>query len=291
MSLHAQHLFTDLLDLPVHERRVVGNGCYAVITPDSPLRLRIDIAESVRVREYGGLRLTILHPDHGALDQKHLSFADHGTFAVRDARLGKRPGHDGYGVIRDWHHDDASPWIGAAVLPLSRAIQDYLTVWAPEPATAGSADCVRRRTARLETDPEPARRRWLTDVGFLARLHRATSIWLDIVDRALDDDLPLTEALTGSEHAAQLLGVPAQFGVLVEAEAAARIVHAAGLTPSVLRGTTVMQGLSHIATLPPEEQHRLVQAAARGREIDAPAGLPEQIRPAPTLQPPSARAR
>lgn len=117
MSLHAQHFFSDLLGLPVHERRVVGDACYAVVSPDSPLRLRIEFAQTIREREYGGLRLSILHPDRGDLDHAYLSFADHGTFAVRDARLGKQPGHDGYGVVRDWHHDDTSPWIGAAVIP------------------------------------------------------------------------------------------------------------------------------------------------------------------------------
>lgn len=290
MSLYAQHFFTDLLDLPVHERRVVGNTCYAVIAPDSPLRLRIDIAETVRVRECGGLRLTVLHPDRGALDHAYVSFAEHGTFAVRDARIGRRPGQDGYGVIRDWHHDGTSPWTGAAVIPLSRAIQDYLAFWTPEPAATGSAESARRRLARLDTDPEPARGCWLTDVDFLARLHRATPIWLDIVDSGLDDDIPLAEALTGSEHATQLLDIPAEFGVLIEAEAAARIVHAAGLPAGALH-TTVAQGLSSIATMPIEDQHRLVRAAARTRAADAPAHLPGQTRPVPPPQPSSARTR
>ncbi|MEU9245923.1 hypothetical protein [Streptomyces sp. NPDC048385] len=292
MSLHAQHFFTDLLDLPVHERRVIGDTCYAVITPDSPLRLRLEFAQTIREREYGGLRLSLLHSDRGALDHAYLSFADHGTFAVRDARLGKQPGHDGYGVVRDWHHDDTSPWIGVAVIPLSHAIRHYLKVWTPEPPPTSSADSARRRPVQVDTDPEPTQGCWLTDADFLTRLHQATQVWLDIVDSVLDDGLPLTRALTGSsEHAAQLLNISPTFGLLIEAEAAARIVHTAGLPADVLRSATVAQGLSHIATLPIEDQHRLVRGAARGITIDAPAHLPVQTRPAPPPQPSPARTR
>ncbi|MEV7731632.1 hypothetical protein AB0O75_05860 [Streptomyces sp. NPDC088921] len=292
MSLHAQHFFTDLLDLPVHERRVIGDACYAVVSPDSPLRLRIEFAQTIREREYGGLRLSILHPDRGALDHAYLSFADHGTFAVRDARLGKQPGHDGYGVVRDWHHNDTSPWIGAAVIPLSQSIQDYLEVWTPEPSPTSNADQARRRPAQLDTDPEPPRGCWLTDADFLTRLHHATPLWLGIVDSVLDDGLPITQALTGSrEHAAQLLNIPPAFGLLIEAEAAARIVHAAGLPAGTLRGASVAQGLSHIVTLPIEDQHHLVQTAARGTTIDAPAHLPGQTCPPLLPQPSLARTR
>lgn len=292
MSLHAQHFFTDLLDLPVHERRVIGDACYAVISPDSPLRLRIEFAQTIRDREYGGLRLSILHPDRGALDHAYLPFVDHGTFAVRDARLGKQPGHDGYGVVRDWHHDDTSPWIGAAVTPLSHAIQDYLKVWTPEPSPLSSADSAQRRPAQLDTGPEPSRGCWLTDADFLTRLHQATLVWLDIVDSVLDDGLPLTQALTGSrERAAQLLNIPPAFGLLIEAEAAARIVQAAGLPAGTLRGASVAQGLSHIATLPIEDQHDLVQTAARGTTIDAPVHLPGQTRPPLLPQPSPTRTR
>lgn len=292
MSLHAQHFFTDLLALPVHQRRVVGDTCYAVISPDSPLRLRIEFAQTIREREYSGLRLSILHPDHGALDHAYLSFADHGTFAVRDSRRGKRLGHDGYGVIRDWHLDDTSPWIGAAVIPLSHAIQDYLKIWTPEPSPASSADRAQRRPAHVDTEPEPARGCWLTDADFLTRLHRATPLWLDIVADVLDDDVGLPEALTrSSEHVAQLLGIPPAFGLLIEAEAAARIVRAAGLSAGALRGVSVAQGLSHIATLPIEDQHHLVQTAARGKETDAPAHRPGPSRPPLLPQPSPARSR
>jgi hypothetical protein len=115
---------------------------------------------------------------------------------------------------------------------------------------------------------------------------------LDIVDSVLDDGLPLTQALTGSrEQAAQLLDVPPAFGLLIEAEAAARIVHAAGLPAGTLRGASVAQGLSHIATLPIEDQHHLVRAAARGTTIDAPAHLPGQTRPPLLPQPSPARTR
>ncbi|WP_406463389.1 hypothetical protein OH768_47985 [Streptomyces sp. NBC_01622] len=292
MSLHAQHFFTDLLALPVHERRVIGDACYAVLSPDSPLRLRIEFAQTIRHREYGGLRLSILHPDRGALDHAYLSFADHGTFAVRDARLGRQPGHDGYGVVRDWHDDDSSPWTGAAVRALSHAVQDYLKVWTPEPSPTSSADSGQRRPTRVDTDPEPARGCWLTDADFLTRLHQATLLWLDIVNDVLDDDFHLPEALTESrEHAAQLLNIPPAFGLLIEAEAAARIVHAAGLPAGALRGTSIAQGLSHIATLPIEDQHHLVRAAIRSNAIDPPVHLPGQSRPAPPPHPSPARTR
>jgi hypothetical protein len=263
LSLHAQQFFTDLLALPLHERRVVGDACYAVISPNSPLRLRIEFSQTIREREYGGLRLSILHPDQGILDRAYLSFADHGTFTVRDTRLGRKPGHDGYGVIRDGHHDDTSPWIGAAVTPLSHAIQDYLSIWVPEPAP-DTAEAVRERSAQHDVTPAPARGCWLTDSDFLARLHHATPVWLDIVDSVLDDDFPLTEALTGTgDHAAQLLGIPAAFGLLIEAEAAAQIVQAAGLPVGSPFGPALAAGLDHIAGLPSDQQQQFVKAAAR----------------------------
>ncbi|MEU9387846.1 hypothetical protein AB0D38_46070 [Streptomyces sp. NPDC048279] len=279
MSLHAQHFFTELLDLPVHERRVIGDACYAVISPDSPLRLRIEFAQTIRHREYGGLRLSILHPDQGVLDNAYLSFADHSTFTVRDSRIGRQPGHDGYGVIRDWHHDDTSPWIGAALTPLSHAIQDYLNVWVPGLASTTTAVAERDRSVQHDTDPAPARGCWLTDADFLTRLHRATPLWLDIVDSVLNDDFPLTEALTGTrDHAAQLLGIPPAFGLLIEAEAAAQIVQAAGLPVGSPFGPALAAGIDHIAGLPAEQQQQLVKAAARRCALTTP--VPASLRPA-----------
>ncbi|MEU6148025.1 hypothetical protein ABZ848_47790 [Streptomyces sp. NPDC047081] len=272
MSLHAQHFFTELLALPVHERHVIGDDCYAVISPDSPLRLRIEFARTIRDREYGGLRLSILHPDRGVLDHAYLSFADHGTFAVRDARIGRQAGHDGYGVFRDWHDDDTSPWIGASLTPLSQAIQDYLNVWVPGPAPTTTAVIERDRSIPHDTDAASARGCWLTDADFLARLRRATQLWLDIVDSILDDDLPLTEALTESrDHAAQLLGIPPAFGLLIEAEAAAQIVQAAGLPAGSPFGPALAAGIDHVATLPAEQQHHVVKTASRRCATATPA--------------------
>lgn len=113
---------------------------------------------------------------------------------------------------------------------------------------------------------------WITDPDFRDRLHSATLTLLDIVEDCLNDDLPLTEILDGArDHAEQMLGVPSTYGVLVEAEAAAQIVQAAGLEAGSPFGLAVAQGLAGIEQLPAEEQQQLVHAAARRYAITAPA--------------------
>ncbi|MGW0948929.1 hypothetical protein ACWD4O_41110 [Streptomyces sp. NPDC002623] len=133
-----------------------------------------------------------------------------------------------------------------------------------------------------DTDPAPARGCWLTDADFLTRLHRATPLWLDIVDSVLDDGFPLAEALTGNrDHAAQLLGIPPAFGLLIEAEAAAQIVRAAGLPVGSPFGPTLAAGLDYIAGLPAEQQQQLVKAAVRRCAFTSPvsASLRRAITP------------
>ncbi|MFD3563484.1 hypothetical protein ACFWVU_28015 [Streptomyces sp. NPDC058686] len=111
---------------------------------------------------------------------------------------------------------------------------------------------------------------WITDPDFRDRLHSATLTLLDIVEDCLNDDVPLTEILDGArDHAEHMLGVPSTYGVLVEAEAAAQIVQAAGLDAGSPFGLGVAQGLAGIAQLPFEQQQHLVRAAARRYAITA----------------------
>ncbi|MFH9612866.1 hypothetical protein ACH4MM_03695 [Streptomyces pratensis] len=126
---------------------------------------------------------------------------------------------------------------------------------------------------------------WLTDPNFRERLHSATLTLLDIVEDGLDDDVPLTKLLDGArDHAEHMLGVPSSYGVLVEAEAAAQIVQAAGLDAGSPFGLVIAQGLTRIEQLPVEQQQQLVRAAARRSAITAPfrpAGGPAAAPPRP----------
>ncbi|KMS67732.1 hypothetical protein ACM01_41680 [Streptomyces viridochromogenes] len=130
---------------------------------------------------------------------------------------------------------------------------------------------------------------WITDPDFRDRLYSATLTLLDIVEDCLNDDFPLTEFLNGArDHAEHMLGVPSTYGILVEAEAAAQIVQAAGLEAGSPFGLAIAQGLAGIEQLPVEQQQQLVRAAARHYAITAPsrsvsvqAASPQPLRPAP----------
>ncbi|MFD8847601.1 hypothetical protein [Streptomyces sp. NPDC059604] len=112
----------------------------------------------------------------------------------------------------------------------------------------------------------------MTDPDFRARLHSATLTLLDIVEEGLDDGIPLTEILDGArDHAEHMLGVPSSYGILVEAEAAAQIVQAAGLDAGSPFGLAVAQGLAGIGQLPVGQQQQLVRAAARRYAITVPS--------------------
>ncbi|MDT0615009.1 hypothetical protein [Streptomyces lancefieldiae] len=136
MALHVQQFFDDVLELPFDRYAVVGDALYAAPHPNSPLRLRIDFAPTIRHGEYNGLRLRVIHPEQGVLDTAILRFADHGTFERRDAARGLVAGRDGYAVIRDWHANSSQPpWHGADSMGLRTAIEQYAHVWFPPAAT------------------------------------------------------------------------------------------------------------------------------------------------------------
>ncbi|WP_372404707.1 hypothetical protein [Streptomyces luteireticuli] len=133
MPLNAHEFFTDHLQLPFDDSAVIGDTYYAIPTPGTPLRLRIDFAPTIRHGEYDGLRLQTVHPDHGVVDSAILTFADHGTFTRRDAARTVRPGQDGFARIRDWHRDGEPPWKGADPSGLRHAIEQYAQAWFPAP--------------------------------------------------------------------------------------------------------------------------------------------------------------
>jgi hypothetical protein len=149
LPLHAQQFFTSALPHQL-DGSVIGGALYAQ-APDHGTRLRIDFYETIHQHTYGGLRLSVIHPDQGKLDAVTLSFADHATFRARDLRTGTRPGSSGYATIRDFPHDEEHrPWAGGDFTTLADAVHRYARVWgipAPEPA--------RRRTPRI-TAPAPA---------------------------------------------------------------------------------------------------------------------------------------
>lgn len=132
MALFAEQFFTDHLTLPYPQSTVTGDAYYAAPAPDLTLRLRIDFAPTTRAGEYEGLRLRVIHLDHGQLDTAVLRFAGHGAFEVRDRRQGREPGQDGYAVFRDWPGEkESAPWWGIGVAGLRSAIGQYVTVWFP----------------------------------------------------------------------------------------------------------------------------------------------------------------
>ncbi|MER5442581.1 hypothetical protein [Streptomyces sp. NPDC002790] len=132
---------------------------------------------------------------------------------------------------------------------------------------------------------------WLTDPDFRNRLHSATLTLLDMVEDCLNDEIPLTEILDGArDHAEHMLGVPHAYGVLVEAEAAAQIVQAAGLDAGSPFGLATAQGLAGIAQLPVEQQQQLVRAAARRYAITSPPRSATGP-PAPPARPSPGRSR
>ncbi|MFB8353001.1 hypothetical protein [Streptomyces niveus] len=148
MPLHTRQFFDDVLQLPF-DGTVVGDAFYASFDTGSPLRLRIDFAATITHGEYGGLRLAVVHAEQGAIDTTILSFADHHTFARRDARLDIPPGGSGHSTFRDWHTQRSEPpWKGADGAELSRAIEHYTAVWFPGAWAASAPGRTAGRTAR-----------------------------------------------------------------------------------------------------------------------------------------------
>ncbi|MFM9571828.1 hypothetical protein ACKI1I_17195 [Streptomyces turgidiscabies] len=147
------------------------------------------------------------------------------------------------------------------------------------------------RTAEPEAHtPSAPQGPWLTDPHLRARLQCATLTMLDLIEDVMDDDFTLTEAIDGfCHHAADLLNIPAEYGILVEAEAAAQIVQAAGLPAGSPFGPSIAQGLAHIETRPIDDQQHLVRVAARRYANTMPSRRRTRIRQvpaAPLVQPP-----
>ncbi|AJT62488.1 hypothetical protein T261_0799 [Streptomyces lydicus] len=284
MSLHAQQFFTEHLALPFAGGTVVGDAYYATPLSASPLRLQITFARTIRTGEYDGLRLQVLHADQGVLDTATLKFADHHTFRRRDTARGLEPGWDGYACIRDWSDRGEPPWQGAEVTALRQAIEQYATVWFPQAPEVSGGTAAAERMASTGPAPLPGPNGfWLTDPAFRARMHTATLTMLDLVEGVMDFDMTLTEALQGvREEVPFMLGIPDEYGVLVEAEAAAQIVKTAGLTAGSPFGPTLGKALARIEQRPVEEQQHLVQTAAHRYAITA----PPRTRPAPAVAPP-----
>ncbi|WP_217570594.1 hypothetical protein [Streptomyces sp. GbtcB7] len=261
MPLHAEQFFTRQLTLT--GGTVIGDTYYATPQPGSPLRLRIGFSRTIGADEYDGLRLQILHAEQGGvLDTVILTFADHDTFRSRDTAIGRYPGHDGYALVRDWHQRDEPPWQGAATTKLRRAIEQYTLLWFPQPPATPQPNAAVTQRALSGHPPAPEPNGfWLVDPDFRARLQSATHLLLDIVADCLDDDFRLIQALDGARyHAGELLGIPDEFGVLVEAEAAAEIV---GLGTRSPFDPAVTRGLVLLDQRPAEEQERAVRAALR----------------------------
>ncbi|WP_416986665.1 hypothetical protein [Streptomyces sp. T028] len=131
---------------------------------------------------------------------------------------------------------------------------------------------------------------WLADPEFSARLHSATLTLLDLVEDVMNDDFTLTEAIDGFRyHAADLLNIPDQYGILVEAEAAAQILQAADMPVGPFFGPSIALSLARIETWPIEHQQHLVRAAARRYAATVLSHRPSRTRhvpAAPPVQPP-----
>ncbi|MFE9407389.1 hypothetical protein ACFYN0_01090 [Streptomyces sp. NPDC006704] len=115
-------------------------------------------------------------------------------------------------------------------------------------------------------------------------MHSATLTTLDLVESVMADGMTLTKALSGvREEVPHMLGVPAEYGLLVEAEAAAQIVEAASLPVGSPFGPAIGQGLARIEEQPIEEQEQFVRTAARRYALTT----PPRPRSVPALLPPA----
>jgi hypothetical protein len=137
LSLQAPEFFAELC-LPFHDCTVVGNTYFAAPVPGAPLRLRIDFTRTIHADTYGGLRLAVVHPDHGEIDGVALSFLDHGTFHRRDEATNTRPNTKQHGTFDKYHRPGGPPWEGAVTTGLRDAIEQYTAVWFPGAWTASA---------------------------------------------------------------------------------------------------------------------------------------------------------
>ncbi|MFE1189897.1 hypothetical protein [[Kitasatospora] papulosa] len=149
-----------------------------------------------------------------------------------------------------------------------------MNFWMPMPHWMPSHRKAPPPAAAVQGPPAPSGPNgfWLTDPDFRDRLTSATLTLLDLVEDALNDDIPLTEAIGDARHHVEyMLGVPSPYGVLVEAEAAAQIVQAAGLEARSPFGLAIAQGLAGIGQLPFDQQQQFVRAASRRYAITVPS--------------------
>ncbi|WP_159030845.1 hypothetical protein [Streptomyces sp. 769] len=103
--------------------------------------------------------------------------------------------------------------------------------------------------------------------------------------------MTLSQALQGvREEVPFMLGIPDEYGVLVEAEAAAQIAEAAGLTAGSPFGPTLGNALARIEQRPVEEQKHLVGVAARRYAVTAPP-CPRPAPAVPSPRPAPGRSR
>lgn len=144
MSLHAEQFFTEAFPHQL-DGAVVGNSFYAAPPPGSQIRLRIDFYETIYHQKYGGLRLSVLHPDQGKIDTIALSFKDYGTFRARGtSRINDRD------VVHAGLGGSEPPWKGGDSTSLAHAVHTYAGMWgypAPDPAV---------RSTKRATAPAPA---------------------------------------------------------------------------------------------------------------------------------------
>ncbi|OII62161.1 hypothetical protein BJP40_03960 [Streptomyces sp. CC53] len=275
MPLHAKEFF-DELALPFASGTVVGDTYYATPAGNSPLRLRIEFARTTMDRQYDGLRLTVTHVERGVLDTRHLSFAEHETFARRDAAQG--PGRRG--VIRDWHKDGPAPWAGAELTGLRKAIEALARIWCPA-----------LLAPRTQAEPAPWAVRWheefwVSDLAVLVRLHEATQAVFGLAEAGTYDGRTVSESLHNARfYVMDILGLPLDQGMLAEAAAVTQ------LTGRRL-GPDTAGALDRISSLPLDEQRALVQAAAWRHGAATPAARhpsPSPALPAAAAIRPSAR--
>ncbi|MCX5238920.1 hypothetical protein OG824_27325 [Streptomyces prunicolor] len=151
MSLKAPEFFSELC-LPFADSTVVGNTYYATPVAGAPLRLRIDLTQTIHADTYGGLRLAVVHADRGEIDAVACSFVEHGTFHRRDEAHNTSANTKQYGTFSTHHCPGQPPWEGAVTTRLRDAIEQYTAVWFPG-AWAASAP---RRAASCTANTAPA---------------------------------------------------------------------------------------------------------------------------------------
>ncbi|MCZ0978691.1 hypothetical protein O1L60_04035 [Streptomyces diastatochromogenes] len=268
--------FFDELALPFPSTQVTGATCYAVAAGDNPLVLKIDFSQTIRHKEYDGLRLSVVHSERGILDTVHLKFAQYGTFSRRDAGRGG----DGRDVFRDWHSAGV-PWEGADFTNLRTAIMEHATLWCP------GLFVTQKSLNHLSWSTSWHEQLWATDTVTLSRLHEATQAVLNLVESGvLHEDVPLLETLKNARFfVMDVLGLPLDQGMLAEAAVVTQ------LTGRRL-GPETADALARIDAMPLDDQRTLVQAALR-RQLsplaarrNRPATLP--VAPAVTAAGPSA---